>query len=130
MKYVDKIQISYFLHQILTKQKGLFTNYVGRILAFFDHLPPCVDIFSGHFWTTYLPCLLKIHLIIEADLDSINRTLNRIIWLKPATYERIIIVSFYFWFLSLINNPKKLSPCNSYDMDVLKKIKAKPMKFC
>ena len=24
---------------------GLFTNYVDRILAFFDHLPPSVDIF-------------------------------------------------------------------------------------
>ena len=25
--------------------KGPFKNYVGKILAFFDHLPPCVDIF-------------------------------------------------------------------------------------
>ena len=29
------------------KAKGLFTNYVDKILAFFDHLPPCVDIFYG-----------------------------------------------------------------------------------
>ena len=27
--------------------KGLFTNYVDKILVFFDHLPPCVDIFYG-----------------------------------------------------------------------------------
>ena len=27
--------------------KGSFTNYVDKILAFFDHLPPCVDIFYG-----------------------------------------------------------------------------------
>ena len=27
--------------------KGLFTNYVDKILAFFDHLPPFVDIFYG-----------------------------------------------------------------------------------
>ena len=25
--------------------KGPFPNYVVKILAFFDHLPPCVDIF-------------------------------------------------------------------------------------
>ena len=27
--------------------KGPFTNYVDKILVFFDHLPPCVDIFYG-----------------------------------------------------------------------------------
>ena len=27
--------------------KGSFTTYVDKILAFFDHLPPCVDIFYG-----------------------------------------------------------------------------------
>ena len=27
--------------------KGSFTNYIDKILAFFDHLPPCVDIFYG-----------------------------------------------------------------------------------
>ena len=27
--------------------KGSFTNHVDKILAFFDHLPPCVDIFYG-----------------------------------------------------------------------------------
>ena len=26
---------------------GSFTNYVDTILAFFDHLSPCVDIFYG-----------------------------------------------------------------------------------
>ena len=26
---------------------GLFTNYIDKIFAFFDHLPPCVDIFYG-----------------------------------------------------------------------------------
>ena len=37
------------------------------ILAFFDHLPPCVDIFYGmdvekneHFMTTYLPRLVNV----------------------------------------------------------------------
>ena len=25
--------------------KGSFTNYVDKILVFFDHLPTCVDIF-------------------------------------------------------------------------------------
>ena len=27
--------------------KGSFTNYVGKILAYFDHLPPSIDIFYG-----------------------------------------------------------------------------------
>ena len=27
--------------------KGPFTNYVDKILVFFDHLPPCVDILYG-----------------------------------------------------------------------------------
>ena len=27
--------------------KGSFTNYVDKILALFDHLPTCVDIFYG-----------------------------------------------------------------------------------
>ena len=27
--------------------KGRFTNCVDKILAFFDHLPPCIDIFYG-----------------------------------------------------------------------------------
>ena len=27
--------------------KGSFTNYVDKILAFFDHLPPSVDIFPS-----------------------------------------------------------------------------------
>ena len=38
--------------------KGLFTNYVDKILAFSDHLPPCVEIFYGTIVdkkTTYLP---------------------------------------------------------------------------
>ena len=46
---------------------GPFTNYVDKIFGFFDHLPPCVDIFyginiekSGHFWTTYLPGLVNV----------------------------------------------------------------------
>ena len=47
--------------------KGSFTNYVDKILAFFDHLPPSVDIFYGMnvykkwtFWTTYLPSLVNV----------------------------------------------------------------------
>ena len=37
--------------------RGSFINYVDNILAFFDHLPPCVDIFYGmnvdKKWTFY-----------------------------------------------------------------------------
>ena len=47
--------------------KGVFTNYVEKILAFFDHLSACVDIFYGmnvdKKWTfeiTYLPRLVNI----------------------------------------------------------------------
>jgi hypothetical protein len=38
------------LHQNLeigTGRKGSFTNYVDKILAFFDHLPTSIDIFYG-----------------------------------------------------------------------------------
>ena len=49
--------------------KGSFTNYIDKILAFFDHLPPCVDIFCSmnvdKKWTfldhcTYLPGLVNV----------------------------------------------------------------------
>ena len=30
-----------------TSPKGSFTNYVDKILAFFYHLPTCIDIFYG-----------------------------------------------------------------------------------
>ena len=48
--------------------KGAFTNYVDKFLAFFDHLPPYVDIFYPifldkkyiHFWTTYPPLLVNV----------------------------------------------------------------------
>ena len=47
--------------------KGSFTNYVDKVLAFFDHLPPSVDIFylmnvdkKQHFWTTYPPFLVNV----------------------------------------------------------------------
>ena len=34
-------------HHLELPAKGSFTNYVDKILAFFDHPPPCVDIFYG-----------------------------------------------------------------------------------
>ena len=44
-----------------------FTNYVDKILTFFDHLPTFVDIIYGinvdkkqTFWTTYLPCFVNV----------------------------------------------------------------------
>ena len=47
--------------------KGAFTNYVDKILAFFDHLHTFVDIFYGMnvdkkwiFKATYLPCLVNV----------------------------------------------------------------------
>ena len=55
--------------------KGAFTNYVDKFLAFFDHLPPCVDIFYlinvdkiRHFWTTYPPSLVNV--VCERPLTS------------------------------------------------------------
>ena len=35
------------LNILETLAKGSFTNYVDKILLFFDHLPTCVDIFYG-----------------------------------------------------------------------------------
>ena len=49
-------------HGTFYLDKESFTNYVDKILSFFDHLPPSVDIFyfmnvdkKWTFWTTY-PC--------------------------------------------------------------------------
>ena len=34
------------LHRMIeTHPSGSFTNYVDKMLAFLDHLPPCVDVF-------------------------------------------------------------------------------------
>ena len=41
------ISFPLFYHGQETAQRGPFTKYVDKILAFFDHLPPCVDIFYG-----------------------------------------------------------------------------------
>ena len=55
--------------------KGSFTNYVDKILAFFDHLSPCVDIFYGinvdKMWTFLdhsLPRLVNV-VIIHVDYN-------------------------------------------------------------
>ena len=40
-KYSQEVGFTSFL------SRGPFTNYVDKILASFDHLPPCVDIFYG-----------------------------------------------------------------------------------
>ena len=59
---MDKTETVPFFFQ----SKGSFTNYVDKILSFFDHLPPCADIFdgmnkanSGLFKTTYLKRKVK-----------------------------------------------------------------------
>ena len=48
---LTKFQVNFVLqYSLLTSEfsdKGLFTNDVDNILAFFDHLKPCVDIFYG-----------------------------------------------------------------------------------
>ena len=52
---------------IRNNAKNTFTNYVDKILSYFDHLPPYVDIFylikvdkMWHFWTTYPPLLVNV----------------------------------------------------------------------
>ena len=54
---------------------GLFTNYDDKILAFLDHLPPCVDIFYGInvdkkwiFLTSYLPRLVNVVCVAFAQV--------------------------------------------------------------
>ena len=47
---VENCQLSVtkpFFYSTLDRYKGLFTNYVDKILTFFDHLPPYVVIFYG-----------------------------------------------------------------------------------
>ena len=43
----QRVQILVSGKKIHSSIKGSFTNYVYKILAFFDHLPTCVDIFYG-----------------------------------------------------------------------------------
>ena len=54
--------------------KGPFTNYVDKFLAFFDHLPTSVDIFylmnidkKSKIWTTYP--LLLVNVVCECPLS-------------------------------------------------------------
>ena len=61
--------------QLLRQGKGAFTKYVDKILSYFDHLPPYVDIFYlikvdkiWHFWTTYPPLLFNV--VCERPLSS------------------------------------------------------------
>ena len=55
------------LLELISFHWGPFTNYVDKFLAFFYHLPPCVDIFylvnvdqNWYFWTTYPPLLVNV----------------------------------------------------------------------
>ena len=57
--------------------KRLFTNYVDKILACFDHLPPALTFTMvwtltkrGHFWTTYLSHL--VNLVCEWPLKVLH----------------------------------------------------------
>ena len=75
--------------------KGLFTNYVDKILTFFDHLPPCIEIFYGmnvdKKWTfldhlpTYLPRLVNV--VCERPLTislaiAINKCNKRVYFIR------------------------------------------------
>ena len=53
-----------------TSGSGSFTNYVDKILVFFDHLPPALAFLtkSGNFWTNYLPRLVNV--VCERPLQS------------------------------------------------------------
>ena len=39
--------IEFRIKNMIKEGKGSLTNYVDKSLAFFDHLPPCVNIFYG-----------------------------------------------------------------------------------
>ena len=76
MIYQNIYNLSY--GELIYTCKGAFTNYIDKILAFFDHLPPCVDIFYGMnidkkwtFWTTYVPRLVNV--ICEQPLNVKNK---------------------------------------------------------
>ena len=71
-----------FLLPIRISHKGSFTNYVDKILALFDHLPPCIDIFYlmivdeyRHFWTTYPPLLVNVVCERPGSLRTYERLL-------------------------------------------------------
>ena len=83
---------------------GEFTNYVDKILAFFDHLPSCVDIFYGiqvdRKWRLldYLPTYLP------------TSSCKRILWTPPYLMFFLFICSFRNWWFS--TNPETFGSCD------------------
>ena len=82
---------SYSTIYVDVQNKGSFTNYVDKILAFFDHLPPCVDIFYGitvdkkwtfldHLPTSACKCSLRPTPYLDI-LSKIKKVIKRLYWL-------------------------------------------------
>ena len=58
--------------------RELFTNYIDIILTFFDHLPPCIDIFKH--WQ-------KMNIFGPLTYLVLKRSLWTTLWLKLAFYQ-------------------------------------------
>ena len=76
----------------------MFTNYVYKILAFSDHLPPCVYIFYGMnvykkwtFWTTYLPSLVNV--VCERPLISVGINWITLDYYLQTSKEFLVLAS-------------------------------------
>ena len=87
--------------------KGMFTNYVHKILDFFDHLPLCVDIFYGmnvdNFKTTYLPRL--VNLVCEQLLTLVGVGPARAISKRNSVFLAILPMSSYY--SALVHFPQR-----------------------
>ena len=98
-------------------REGPFTNYVEKILAFFDHLPPCVDIFyginvvkkSGHFWTTYLPRLVNV--VCECPLTSSREKLLGLP--RPLARIKTLYAALIFWETFTVLSEREVCRCLS-----------------
>ena len=82
----------------------MFTNHVDKILPFFDHLPPFVDIFYGtnvdNVLTTYLPCFLNV--LCELPLTSHNKVSRKNLpGLSLVTHSNPFVSYFTALFVTL-----------------------------
>ena len=86
-----------------SSDRGSFTNYVDKILAFLTtYTPPLTFSMawtltkSGHFWTTYLPCLVNV--VCERPLMHLNN-LSKLAFLVNFITQKLKVGMPSFWIL-------------------------------
>ena len=116
-----------------TEAQGVFTNYVDKILAFFNHLPTCAYILylinldkRWNFWTNYPPLLVNV--VCECPLTVlILYILLKYISILPTIHDFLLAsiksetllkqVNYYYNFWAIfqiivINNAGYIQKCH------------------